>query len=161
MEITKDVLSKWFTYDNGQLFWKKSPNWSIKIGAKVGTMNGERLRTIFFGHRLYNHRIIYCLHHGHFPKVIDHIDGNPLNNNISNLREVTYSNNSANSKRKITNKCGYKGVYFHGVMGRYKAEIQVRGVQMSLGYFDTAKEAGACYDNAARKYFGEYSRTNN
>lgn len=96
-------------------------------------------------------------------KVIDHIDGNGLNNQRSNLRFCTNAQNSANCKRKI-GATGYRGVHFagkaikHKVM--YKAGIRVNYKNITIGYFNTPIEAAVAYNNAAIKHFGEFAVLN-
>ena len=63
-----------------------------KMGVGFDLYDGKRMK---FSHRhkggvkpfmVYSHRMVYYLHHGEIPKYVDHIDGDPLNNSISNLR---------------------------------------------------------------------------
>lgn len=92
--------------------------------------------------------------------VVDHIDGNKLDNRKSNLRLCSIKENSRNSGVSKRNKLGVKGVSITHC-GTYQAQIQVDGELKYLGSFKTIKEASDVYDNAARKYFGEFARLNN
>lgn len=89
---------------------------------------------------------------------IDHIDGNPLNNTISNLRRCTRWQNSCN--RKFNTLSGFKGLVFIKSLNKWRAQIRVHGKLLYLGFYVNPKEAALAYDKAARKYFGEFSRTN-
>lgn len=61
--------------------------------------------------KVFNHRIIWLLSYGEWPKgVIDHIDGNGFNNKLENLRDVTQSENMRNARMKSSNKSGVTGV---------------------------------------------------
>lgn len=94
-----------------------------------------------------------------FPEnVIDHIDGDKLNNQIENLRIATISQNIANSKISKNNKCGYKGVY-KGNSG-WRACIMKDGKTIHLGTFKDIEDAVEAYDTKAIELFGEFARTN-
>ena len=91
---------------------------------------------------------------------VDHIDGNKLNNQKSNLRLANKSQNAANSKIPSNNKSGFKGVYFEKYTKKWRAEIAVNGIKNKLGRFARIEDAASVYKNAALKYFGEYARIN-
>lgn len=107
------------------------------------------------------HRIIFFLETGLQPNCIDHIDGNKLNNHISNLRESNSILNSGNSISK-RGKSKYKGVHFAKGNRKkpWKAELLTKDSYIFLGYFFTEEEAAKAYDEAARIYFGEHARLN-
>lgn len=86
----------------------------------------------------------------------DHRDGNKLNNRRSNLRPATRSQNNAN--RRGWALAGFKGVRRQG--RGFVARIQVNGVAIYLGTFDTAESAALAHDRAALEHFGEFSRLN-
>jgi len=92
--------------------------------------------------------------------VVDHINGNVRDNRDENLRECSQTENSRNNKKSKNNKTGYKGVYWSAVDGSFASEIGVNRKHIPLGTFDDPKIAGYAYDNAARKYFGEFAKTN-
>lgn len=92
-------------------------------------------------------------------QIIDHIDGNPFNNQRANLRFVTYQQNSMN-RHKINTKSGYKGVYLHKPSNCFYAQIMINRKGIHLGMFKDPELAAKAYDLAARKYFGEYAKTN-
>lgn len=95
------------------------------------------------------------------PKVIiDHINGNGLDNRKCNLRIATFSGNSANSRMYSSNKTGYRGVYLRD-SGRYRACIRVNNKLIHLGSFDTKEEAAKAYNVVAKKYHGEFAVLNN
>lgn len=90
-------------------------------------------------------------------QFVDHVDGNGMNNTRANLRIATKQQNQANVRKRLSNRTGYKGVQQHHD-GRFRARIQVKGVGIHLGMFNTAEEAYAAYCTAARKHFGEFAR---
>lgn len=92
--------------------------------------------------------------------LIDHIDGNGLNNCKSNLRLATPSQNAANREKKYAKASSqYKGVYWHK-NGYWVAEIKVNYKKIYLGYFKIEGEAAQAYDRAAKLHFKEFARTN-
>ena len=92
-------------------------------------------------------------------KEVDHINGNGLDNRLSNLRLVNRAENQRNSKRRKDNTSGFKGVSHHGKSGRWQARIRVDGKQKSLGLFSTKEEAYKAYCEASKKYHGNFGRT--
>jgi hypothetical protein len=91
--------------------------------------------------------------------VIDHRDGNPLNNRWRNLRLCSVSENAANRRRLRNNKSGFKGVAFVPERGMWRARISKHGKRYPLGNYATAEEAHAAYVAKARELFGEFART--
>jgi hypothetical protein len=91
---------------------------------------------------------------------VDHINGNPLDNRRCNLRLVSRRQNSRNTRGHRDNVTGYKGVSLDRVRGTYRAVIVHEGQHHFLGRFRTAEAAARAYNDAARKYFGEFARLN-
>jgi hypothetical protein len=92
--------------------------------------------------------------------VVDHIDGNGLNNTRANLRICTIAENVRSSRRRTDNGSGYKGVGFHKASGKWVARIVTNGEKMYLGLYESPEQAAAVYDLAAHKYHGEFARLN-
>ena len=88
----------------------------------------------------------------------DHIDGNGLNNQRSNLRICTQSQNGMNRGAQINSTSGNKGVFKRGK--RWKSQIKVGKKIKYLGYFASKTEAAIAYNKAALEHFGEFARLN-
>jgi len=89
-------------------------------------------------------------------KCVDHIDGNKTNNNLTNLRWATLTENQRNSKMSISNTSGIKGVSFEKKANKWKASIRINSILIHLGYFDTIEEAAAARQTKANEHFGEF-----
>lgn len=87
----------------------------------------------------------------------DHINRNKLDNRLGNLRTCTASQNAANAPRRITNKCGLKGVSFDLKRGKYYARVHFEKKRYWLGYFDTPQEAHRAYRAKARLVHQEFA----
>jgi hypothetical protein len=92
--------------------------------------------------------------------VTDHKDGNGLNNQRDNLRICTRLQNARNSRKSLQNTSGFKGVTYNKESKKWRARITDNRKQFFLGSFNTPEEAGRAYDEAAKKYHGEFSQTN-
>ena len=104
---------------------------------------------------VYLHRVIMCAELG---QVVDHINGNPLDNRKSNLRICTQSDNLCNTSMRRDNKSGVKGVSFAKHVKKWCAQIKYKGEKFHLGYFDNIDDAAAAYQKAALKLHKEFSR---
>ena len=85
--------------------------------------------------------------------VVDHIDGDPLNNTRNNLRVVTPRQNMQNKHVKKTSK--YPGVLWIKSRHKWRTEIKTKGKSIHLGYFSDEREAAKAYEKACRRMFGE------
>lgn len=111
------------------------------------------------------HRLVIGAQPG---QIVDHIDGNGLNNVRSNLRFCTAKQNCINRRRSINQQAGrYKGVYFERDRDGYRAAIYTGSVnekgrtkKVYLGTFRDAVSAARAYDAAALRYFGEFAALN-
>lgn len=101
------------------------------------------------------HRLVYEAFHGKLIDglVIDHIDGNPLNNNVSNLRQITSRDNvSEGHRRNKVHKERPTGVTFFGKINKYGACIQIEKKKYHIGIFDTMQDAEMAYLQAKENW---------
>ena len=97
-------------------------------------------------------------------KVIDHIDGDGLNNRKNNLRHATINENNQNKVGKNETLSGYRGVILFKaktLKNPYLSKIVYENVQYGLGMFADAKDAAKQYDTIAYRLYGEHAMTNN
>ena len=122
-----------------------------------------RKNLVYFRHTLSGktislHRYIYGLDRLN-GLVVDHINGDTLDNRKINLRAVTVEQNNMNRKNR-PNKTGYKGIKIaRSKTEKYTARINYKKKSIYLGTFPTPEEAHAAYCEASKKYHGEFGRT--
>lgn len=92
--------------------------------------------------------------------VTDHIDHNGLNNQRSNLRVCSRSENMFNQRVHSNNTSGYKGVSWNKVARKWDARIAFHGKRLLIGYFDTIEDASRAYDSAAQRLHGDFAVLN-
>lgn len=140
--------------DTGKLFWLPRPLsmfhaphygriWNDRYATKEALTAdngvGYRIGSIFNRHYL-AHRVAWAIVHGEWPDVIDHINQNPSDNRLINLRSVTASENSRNARRQSRNTSGHSGVQLHG-SGKWYASISTDNGLKYLGIFSRKCDA--------------------
>jgi hypothetical protein len=124
-EITKEQVESLFDYKDGKLFWKNDrARGKVKAGSEAGCLTSHGYKRLMIGYKEYpTHRIVFLYHHGYLPKMVDHIDGNPLNNNISNLRESDSQSNQYNRRKGNNNTSGCKNVSWNEKGQKWQVHI--------------------------------------
>lgn len=88
------------------------------------------------------HRLAWRLYYGKWPtEIIDHINGNGLDNSIKNLRQVDKFDSAKNKPIQRNNSSGFVGVNFHKKSGKWVAKISDMGKRVHIGYFNCVHEA--------------------
>ncbi len=168
-----------FAYDpeTGNLIWKEGPPSFFKRRGGlhdrrkgrarfVGKVVGNRIQkgphrisvsTKHEGKTWLLHRIVWQMHNGEIPAgmSIDHINGNPWDNRIENLRLATHAQNMKNQKLRSDSKSKIKGVYYTG--HGWKAVMVVGGKKKYLGTFEHKSIAASTYAKATLMYHGKFS----
>ena len=99
-------------------------------------------RRIYFNSKVYLvHRLVFYYHHGYFPKVVDHIDGNVLNNKIENLQGCTQVENIAKARKFKNNTSGFTGVCYNKAAKKYESYFWKNYKKVYCGLWATAEEA--------------------
>ena len=139
MEIARDALHELFVYDNGVLRNKVSRK-KARVGSPVGTADSYGYLVATVGGRVHKvHRLIYAMFNDVMPAVIDHINGDPADNRIENLRPATVQQNGYNRRVNHTSGTQIKGVSF--LRGKWMAQCQSTGKRKYLGVFATPEQA--------------------
>lgn len=158
---TIDDLRHAFVYNQqtGVLYWKNPEGLKMKPGDIAGSRHSCGYRQLSFrGNRLFTHRVAWVLMTGELPPdQIDHINCDKMDNRWKNLRVVDQQLNSANMKRRPSNKSGFKGVV-ENKKGKFLAFIHVDHKTQYLGTFGTPEEAHNVYLQAAQKVWGNHAR---
>lgn len=119
----------------------------------IGTGGRRNKKTV----RVLMHRFILDAPKG---KIVDHINGNPLDNRRSNMRLCTARESRCNTRVSRRNQSGYKGVHCCRPKPFYYAAIYINGKNKHFGHFRTPEEAARVYDEKAKEYFGEFAWLN-
>lgn len=134
----------------------------VLVDRKYEYLANDNWRKTFYGYAVRSkdhqlmHRIILNAQRG---AVVDHINGDKLDNRAENIRVCTQAQNMKNQKKKA-NRSGFKGVTI-APNGKYIARIVNDYKRIRIGTFSTAIDAAQAYDEAAVKYHGKFARLNN
>ena len=146
--------------ETGVFVWKRNLRGPVKAGDVAGKINGKGYRQIKVGGVSYMaHRLAWLFVYGEMPsKEIDHINRDPLDNRICNLREASRSENCKNVGGWSKKPSGLPhGVTFDRSRGKYMARASVGGVSKNLGRFDTADAADEAAKKARAEFYGVFA----
>jgi hypothetical protein len=159
-ELTAERLRELFRYDAAtgaftQIAKSSDKSNGSKIGSVVGSADSLGYLRVGIDRRLYKlHRLAWLYVYGEWPSGrIDHINRNPSDNRIANLRVATPAQNRANSRN--FNRCRLKGVARN--RNQWLAQISYKNKNYYLGNFSTPEEAHAAYCRAAAEMYGEFA----
>lgn len=141
--------------DDEDYFWLNRFPWGIQTDDAG---NEYAIYTLPENHKtLRMHREIFSKHNPNISSdVIDHIDGNGLNNQKNNLRPATLNQNNWNRKLSKNNKSGFKGITWN--KDAFEVYIGYYGTKIYLGRSKNILEAIALRKAADIKYHGEFAR---
>ncbi|WP_216640209.1 HNH endonuclease [Achromobacter ruhlandii] len=126
-----------------------SYTWRVRRGGYVVRAYG--------GKSIFLHRLVLAAQAG---QIVDHINGDKLDNRRQNLRLCTIAQNSQNQALRTTNTSGFKGVRRNTTAGKWEALIRYAGRRIYLGLFDDPRVAAHAYNRAAVELHGEFARLN-
>lgn len=138
---------KWFAHPsrrtNGDMFW---------YAARMIPGRKDHERGL-----LMMHRVILNVPKG---LVVDHIDGNGVNNTRANLRICTQAENMRNIRLRSDSRNPHKGVQWRPHANAYGVRVTVNHTTHWVGYFKDPEEAARARDEAAKRLHGEFARLN-
>lgn len=161
--LTYEEAIEAFEYRDGELFWKpwitvKGRMAAISSKPAGGVSHSGYSRLRFKGKSYYVHRIIFLMHHGYMPDVVDHADHNTTNNRIENLRAADKMTNACNSKIRTDNTSGVKGVTWSKAAQKWQATIHVNKSALYLGLFDNIQAASDAIIAKRHELHGAFAR---
>jgi hypothetical protein len=159
-----------FAYENGALVWKPRPQsafrsyaafcmWNKRYANRVaGSRNPRGYIKIAINKRHnFAHRLIWLYHYGYMPETVDHINNNPSDNRLENLRAATITENRWNSRRIKDTTTNVKGVYKRSDKS-YEAHICTNYKRVYLGRFVCKRDAIAAVTAARKALHKEFAR---
>lgn len=152
-DFDHELLSAFLDYnpESGLLHWKHSVG-KAKKGNQAGNVHNGYRKITFMGRGYSAHRVAWAIHYkSPPPDVVDHIDGDGLNNSIINLRDGTDCKNQQNQKQAhVRNKTSSR-IGVSKLKGRWRAKIYHKGKYFFLGYHPTEDAAAEAYLSAKRR----------
>ena len=162
LDLTQERLKELLDYDSntGVFRWRVRNKSNRRTDIAGCRARSEHWCINIDGRNYRAHQLAWLYMKGEWGRpLIDHRDGNPLNNRWDNLRLASHANNAANRARLRTNRSGFKGVCFDSRRGKWMAQITKGGRRYMIGRFATPEDAHAAYVAKARELFGEFART--
>ena len=158
-DLTVDLLNELLTYDRetGKLYWK-SARQGVTVGKEAGALDKEGYSILRINYKRYRtHRVVFLMHKGYLPAVLDHIDGDRANNRLDNLRPASLSQNQHNRKLNKNNKSGFKGVSYNSKSKMFLASIKHQRQTIFLGSYKTPEEADKVVRVAREELHGNFA----
>ena len=153
VERVRELLD--YDPETGVFTWRVKRG-QMRVGDPAGRVNtGGYIQIKIDGVAYVAHRLAWLLIYGApVPPELGHRDGNPSNNRISNLEEVTHQENqmNLNDSLRYDNTSGYRGVTYYKATGKWLAQITVDQQCIHLGYFWNKQDAAAARAEAEKEY---------
>ena len=175
-----DYLNECFRYcsQSGSLFWKQRPREHFNTirgfrsfnsqfaNKETSRVTNQGYKSVYLTlqdkkHELSVHRIAWALYYESDPGnfQIDHINKNPGDNRIVNLRLATAGQNTRNTRAR-TGTSRFKGVYFDKSKNKWKSQYQLNGKRKHIGYYSSQEAAATAFNHAAHSEYKEFANLN-
>jgi hypothetical protein len=148
-----------FEYRDGKLYWKINTNPSKKlIGKEAGCKSTSSYGSVHLDGKAYSiHKVIFCMHKGFMPVVVDHINGVRDDHRIENLRAATHQSNNWNKIVQSNNKLGLKNISWHKQNQKYWVQLSKHGKKVVSVFVEDLELAELVAIEARNKYHGEFA----
>jgi len=142
------------------LKWKAKIAKQVMIGSMAGSIDDKGYWKVgFLKQSKFAHHVIWFLHNGYWPKKnIDHIDGNPANNAIKNLREASHLQNNQNRRLDKRSTSNAKNVCWCERDKKWRVIISFNCKRLSFGSYKDLELAKLVSIEAREKYHGKFAR---
>ncbi len=162
---TQEWVRDLFTYINGRLHWKRHTKFRSLDGMPAGSLNTWGYLSFVIDRRRYSHsRLVYIYHFGPLGRdlYVDHINNNPADDRIENLRPATAQQNIWNRRRASTANNRYRGVRYDSTHTTkpWRVSLKTPTESIYVGRFATDGEAAFAYDAHVLKTRGIYAQLN-
>jgi hypothetical protein len=152
-ELTSDLLHTLFEYRDGRLFWRS------RNGKEAGCVGNRGYSCVCINYRKYmTHRLIWIMHGNDPVPMLDHINGDQLDNRIENLRPADASQNQRNQKLRKDSTSGIKGVSWISTRKRWAGQVWHKGKLHRAGDFHDKEECAAAVVRLRSSLHGEFAR---
>ena len=157
-DLTSDYLHELLEYRDGKLFWKVRRG-KARAGQKSGFVgNRGYLLIVVNGKQRMAHRLIWIMH-GNYPvPMLDHINGDQLDNKIENLRSASASQNQRNQKLRKDSTSGIKGVSWRKQDKKWAGQVWHKNTLYRAGNFADKDECAAAVRELRESLHGEFAR---
>lgn len=162
IEIWKDVTGYDGQYQVSNLGRVKSLKFNKEKILKAGIDSSGYYRVGLYKHNLVKmvtvHQLVAIEFLNHisngFILVIDHINGDQLNNRLENLRIITHRENISLGQDKKSASSKFRGVFWNKINSKWQSKIQIDGKKKHLGFFNNEKDAADAYNRALNEISG-------
>ena len=135
--MDKKTLDSVLRYEpsTGKFFWIEARA-GVRAGDHAGCVNAIGYLVVCIDYKLYLcHRLVWLHLHGEWPRFIDHIDGDRINNRAYNLRDVSQKENARNATLSSRSTSGVTGIHAEKWSGKWLATIRTNDKHINLGRF--------------------------
>lgn len=159
-DLTQNELKSLIAYDGetGLFTWAVTRS-NVRAGDSAGCLSPTGRYVIGVSRKLYlAHRLAWLWTYGEWPSgEIDHINNDPSDNRIINLRVTTRAENQRNVRLLARNKSGIKGVSWDSINSKWVVRINIGGQQLNLGRFESIDLAAQAIREGRERLHGEYA----
>jgi len=128
------------------------------IGKKAGCKSSGAYGVVNLDGQAYSiHKVIFCMHNGFMPEIVDHINGDKSDHKIENLRAATHQSNNWNRVTQSNNKLGLKNISWHKQNQKYWVQLAKNGKKIVSVFVEDLELAELVAIEARNKYHGEFA----